>query len=90
MKNKNKSTAVSKLRTGVLTTWNIDPNFNYLKNQKLFYLLKFWLFALNDIPINYLLQKYLTNFWKKKKKTIVFKISIFKKKYFKSEKKNIY
>jgi hypothetical protein len=73
MKNNTKTTATSKLKTGLLTSWNIEPIFCENFRYKLYYLIRYWLYTFEDIPINYLIQKYLHNFWKKKKKQLLLK-----------------
>ena len=64
MKNKSKTTSPTKIRKGILTNWELSPQFNYQQQQQIFHLIRFWITSLNEIPLNYLIQKYLRFIWK--------------------------
>ena len=89
MKNKSKTTSPTKIRKGILTNWELSPQFNYQQQQQIFHLIRFWITSLNEIPLNYLIQKYLRFIWKIQKNHFYLKYRYLKKNIFNQKKKKI-
>lgn len=89
MKNKNKISSALKLRQGFLVNWAVQPLWNYSLQNKIYQIIRFWLLSLNEIPINYIIFKYLKLLWKKKKKFLFLKYRFLKKNILNKKKKKI-
>lgn len=87
MKNKNKISSALKLRQGFLVNWAVQPLWNYSLQNKIYQIIRFWLLSLNEIPINYIIFKYLKLLWKKKKKFLFLKYRFLKKNILNKKKK---
>lgn len=87
MKNKNKISSALKLRQGFLVNWTMQPLWNYKLQNKIYQVVRYWLLALNEIPINYIIFKYLQLVWKQKKKFLFLKYRFLKKNILNKKKK---
>ncbi len=87
MKNKSKVTAAIKFRQGVLVNWGISPQFNYQQQHQQYQVIRYWLTALNEIPVNYLIYNYLQHILKQKKYSLFLKYQYLKKNILKKKKK---
>lgn len=73
----------------MLRTWENFPELCYNHQYQLFNLLRFWLLSLTEIPINYLIQKYLKLGWKKQKRGFYLKYQYIKKNILSKLKKKV-
>ena len=89
MKNKSKTTSPTKIRKGILTNWELSPQFNYQQQQQIFHLIRFWITSLNEIPLNYLIQKYLRFIWKIQKNHFYLKYRYLKKNILNQKKRKL-
>jgi len=80
MKKNTKTTSPLKNRNGLLLTWEHSPCWNTLQQQKIYHVLRFWLNALTEIPVNYLIEIYIKRLHKIIKRKFYLKYLYLKKK----------